>query len=129
MFGAAVKVPLDAITDRLRESEDADYCAAVIERLKAVIAEFEPPAKTANKTAKPPRFLNPPVYFASSASVASAACDAAELPFGSAAATRTIAKALGTILAPARVRGCSKGKSATTPSAKATAPANSAGRG
>jgi hypothetical protein len=50
-----VKVPLDAITDRLRESEDADYCAAVIERLKAVIAEFEPPAKTANKTAKPPK--------------------------------------------------------------------------
>jgi hypothetical protein len=40
-----VKVPLDAITDRLRESE----------RLKAVIAEFEPPAKTANKTAKPPK--------------------------------------------------------------------------
>ena len=27
-----MKVPLDAITDRLRESEDADYCAAVIER-------------------------------------------------------------------------------------------------
>jgi len=26
-----------------------------IERLKAVIAEFEPPAKTANKTAKPPK--------------------------------------------------------------------------
>ena len=45
-----MKVPLDAITDRLRESEDADYCAAVIERLKAVIAEFEPPA-----TAKPPK--------------------------------------------------------------------------
>ena len=40
-----MKVPLDAITDRLRESE----------RLKAVIAEFEPPAKTANKTAKPPK--------------------------------------------------------------------------
>ena len=46
-----MKVPLDAITDRLRESEDV----AVIERLKAVIAEFEPPAKTANKTAKPPK--------------------------------------------------------------------------
>jgi hypothetical protein len=50
-LSSAVKVPLDAITDRLRESEDADYCAAVIERLKAVIAEFEPPAKTA----KPPK--------------------------------------------------------------------------
>ena len=50
-----MKVPLDAITGRLRESEDADYCAAVIERLKAVIAEFEPPAKTANKTAEPPK--------------------------------------------------------------------------
>ena len=34
-MSSAVKVPLDAITDRLRESEDADYCAAVIERLKA----------------------------------------------------------------------------------------------
>ena len=60
MFGddraaaSAVKVPLDAMTDRLRESEDADS-AAVIERLQAVIAEFEPPAKTANKTAKPPK--------------------------------------------------------------------------
>ena len=54
-LSSAVKMPLDAITDRLRESEDADYCAAVIERLKAVIAEFEPPAKTANKTAKPPK--------------------------------------------------------------------------
>src|SRR5262245_6739135 len=54
-LSSAVKVPLDAITDRLRESEDADYCAAVIERLKAVIAEFEPPAKTANKTAKSPK--------------------------------------------------------------------------
>ena len=53
-LSSAVKVPLDAITDRLRESEDADS-AAVIERLQAVIAEFEPPAKTANKTAKPPK--------------------------------------------------------------------------
>src|SRR5262245_46443186 len=43
-LSSAVKVPLDAITDRLRESEDADYCAAAIERLQAVIAEFEPPA-------------------------------------------------------------------------------------
>src|SRR5262249_23685313 len=50
-LSSAVKVPLDAITDRLRESEDV----AVIERLKAVIAEVEPPAQTANKPAKPPK--------------------------------------------------------------------------
>src|SRR5262249_51854464 len=59
-LSSAVKVPLDAITDRLRESEDADYCAAVIERLKAVIAEFEPPAKTAHKTATRPKPPNSP---------------------------------------------------------------------
>ncbi len=47
-------------------------------------------------------FCTTPVCFASSTSVASRACAAGERPFGSAAATRTVPKAPGTILAPAR---------------------------
>ena len=45
-------------------------------------------------------FCTTPVCFASSTSVASRACAAGERPFGSAAATRTVPKAPGTILAP-----------------------------
>jgi len=47
-------------------------------------------------------FCTTPVCFASSRSAASAACAAAERPFGSAAATRTVANAPGTMFAPVR---------------------------
>src|SRR6516162_992632 len=47
-------------------------------------------------------FCTTPLCLASSTSVASAACASVERPFGSAAATRTIAKAPATTLAPGR---------------------------